>query len=123
MDLSSAKMHAMTTIKLKNETTGQYKEAPVGFSWTTFFFGFFPALFRGDWKHALIMFVFAIPTMGIINLVYCFKYNKFYVHDLVGKGFKAVMTKEEAEFMSARVGVPLPILQPKETSHQVIERG
>lgn len=101
----------MATIKLKNELTGQYKEAPVGFSWTTFFFGFFPALFRGDWKNFLILFFLSVPTLGIVNIVYWFKYNKFYVNDLIGKGFKAVMTKEEAAFMSAKIGIPLPVVE------------
>lgn len=37
-------------VMLKNENTGQIKQAKIGFSWTVFFFGFFPAIFRGDWK-------------------------------------------------------------------------
>jgi len=100
----------MATIKMKNETTGQFKEVPVGFSWTTFFFGWFPALLRGDWKNFLILFFLTIPTLGIILIVYWFKYNKIYINDLISKGFKAVLNREEAEFMSAKIGTPLPII-------------
>lgn len=95
---------------MKNESTGQFKEVPIGFSWTTFFFGWFPALLRGDWKNFLILLFLTIPTFGIILIVYWFKYNKIYTNDLISIGFKAVMSKQEAEFMSAKIGVHIPVV-------------
>jgi len=41
---------AYTTITFENPRTEHIKQAPVGFSWTVLLFGFFPRLFRGDWK-------------------------------------------------------------------------
>ena len=38
------------------------KKGLVGFSWTTFFFGLFVPLFRGDWLLAIIMFVVGCVT-------------------------------------------------------------
>lgn len=35
-------------IKMVHEKTGLQKTGLIGFSWTSFFFGSFPALFRGD---------------------------------------------------------------------------
>lgn len=83
-------------VNLKNETTGQFKQSKIGFSWTMFFFGFFVPLFRGDWKWLVIVLlldlVVGVPTLGfglwIPNLVLSFLYNKFYVQDLVSAGFK-----------------------------------
>ena len=49
-------------ILLKNENFGITKVGKVGFSWTTFFFGFFVPLTRGDMKWAAIMFFAAIFT-------------------------------------------------------------
>ena len=78
---------AFGTIILKSKE-GVTKEAPVGFSWTTFFFGFFPALIRGDWVWALIMVAAGMVTFGISGFVFCFIYNRIYIQGLLKKGFK-----------------------------------
>lgn len=102
---------AYTSILFKNPNTGAMKEAPVGFSWTTFFFGFFPSLFRGDWKWAAIQFVLAMVTMGLSTLVFCFIYNKLYIKDLIGSGFKAQsIASGDMDFASAKIGVQIPML-------------
>lgn len=75
---------------------GVTKEVKVGFSWTTFFFAFFPALFRGDLKWAVIMFIISfsvgIFTLGfgawISGLIFSFVYNKIYIKELLEKGYR-----------------------------------
>lgn len=56
-------------VNLENPNTHQLKQVKVGFSWTTFFFGFWPALFRGDWKWFAIQLAIEIVlgcfTLGI----------------------------------------------------------
>ncbi|NEZ47481.1 hypothetical protein FDF74_09785 [Clostridium niameyense] len=74
-------------VNLKNKKTNQLIQAKVGFSWTTFFFGFFPALFRGDWKWALIMFITSLITVGISSIVFAFIYNKIYINNLLSKDY------------------------------------
>lgn len=102
---------AYTSILFKNPNTGAIKEAPVGFSWTTFFFGFFPSLFRGDWKYAVIQFILAMLTMGLSNLVFCFIYNKLYIKDLIGAGFKAQsIASGDLSYASAKIGMEIPQL-------------
>ena len=101
---------AFTTLTFKNPLTGQMKLAPIGFSWTTFFFGFFPALFRGDWKWAVIQFVLAVITAGLSNFVFCFIYNSLFVKDLIGVGYQATAGAGNLDFASAKVGMQIPVL-------------
>lgn len=102
---------AFTKIVFKNPNNGAIKEAPVGFSWTVFFFGLFPALFRGDWKWAVIMLILAVMTFGLSNLAFMFIYNKLYIKELIGEGYKAEsIASGDMGAASAIVGIEIPML-------------
>lgn len=99
MTFFSLKIHRLWGKHMKanliNHSNGRMKEVKVGFSWTTFFFGFFVPLFRGDIKWAAIMFVATLIVGGVtggvgsffIGMLFCFMYNKFYTKDMLKKGF------------------------------------
>lgn len=82
-------------INLTNPTTKQIKQAKIGFSWTTFFFGMFVPLVRGDWKWFFILLVITlilgVPTLGfgsaLVGLIFSFIYNRLYINDLLGHGY------------------------------------
>ena len=65
-------------IKVRLEKEGQLKNAFVGFSWTTFFFGFWVPLFRGKFKDFAYFFmfflckiiIFAVLAKEIFDIVY-----------------------------------------------------
>jgi len=104
---------AYAEISFSNPITGEIKEAPVGFSWTTAFFGIFPSLFRGDYKWFIIMTILALMTFGLSHFVFMFIYNKLYIKKLIGDGFKAdesLSTNFEKAVNS--IGMNLPIVNP-----------
>ena len=78
---------ADSKVILKQGNSGLVKEAPLGFSWTTLFFGFIVAIVRGDIKWAAIQFILSLVTLGFANLVMPFIYNKTYVKELLEKGY------------------------------------
>lgn len=80
--MAYAKIHVTNGIDIK--------VAPIGFSWTTLFFGFIPALIRGDWKWAVIQLICSILSYGLSGFVFMFIYNKLYAKDLLNKGFKVM---------------------------------
>ena len=65
-------------IKVRLEKDGELKNAFVGFSWTTFFFGFWVPLFRGKLKDFAYFFmfflckiiIFAVLAKEIFDIVY-----------------------------------------------------
>ena len=77
--------------------SGITKKAKIGFSWTTFFFGLFVPLIRGDLKWAVIMLIIELlagsVTFGIgafiAGIVFSFVYNKIYIKELMEKGYTA----------------------------------
>lgn len=100
---------ASNMVYLENPRTGQMKEAPIGFSWTTLFFGPLPMLFRGAWKWFAIILILALITWGLSNLVFIFLINKLYLKDLVADGFRVKSAKMgTVEQVSMTVGFPLP---------------
>lgn len=100
----------MASAKLYLTNGVQSKVAPIGFSWTTFFFGCLPALIRGDWKWGLIQVVLAILTSGISILVFMFIYNKLYVKDLLDNGYTVLKiegsTEEQIKLKLGLVSLP-----------------
>lgn len=82
-------------IVMKHDS-GLSKEVKVGFSWTTFFFGGFVPLIRGDIKWFAIMLLLSLMaglfTAGIgsfvVDIIFAFVYNKLYIKDLILKGYK-----------------------------------
>lgn len=85
-----------TKITLRHSASGVEKNAYYGFSWTTFFFGFWPALFRGDWLGFFgtlaVHVALAFLTFGIGNIVFmlvmCFIYNGWHARRLLVAGYE-----------------------------------
>ncbi|MDK2802113.1 MAG: DUF2628 domain-containing protein [Oscillospiraceae bacterium] len=73
--------------QIMKNNIGHLKDVKDGFSWTTFFFGFWVPLFRGDVKYLLIMIILNVVTIGLSNLVFSFIYNRLYQEDLVKQGY------------------------------------
>jgi hypothetical protein len=103
---------AFDTLILKNPNTGEIVRAPVGFSWTSFFFGGIPALLRSDWLHAIIFLAIQFFTFNLGSIVFGFIYNKMYIKKMLYKdGFKVVSSeKGDLQKVSNTLGIELPML-------------
>lgn len=85
-------------ITLKNKLTNQRRDAYVGFSWTTLFFNFWPAVFRGAWRLAIMQFVIALLglliTFGIVTFIACIyfaiNFNEMHMRELINDGFEPI---------------------------------
>ena len=99
---------AHSKLYMEHIQTGLIKEAPVGFSWTSFFFGLFVPAVRQDWVTAIVLVavtcglsVFGLPF--VVGICQSFFYNSYYIQKLVEKGY-AVRDSE---------GMPLDMIQQK----------
>jgi uncharacterized repeat protein (TIGR02543 family) len=73
-------------VRLVNNA-GMGVECPIGFSWTTLFFGFLVPLSRGDWVGVLIHLIASALSIGIFWLIWPFFYNKNYIKRLLERGY------------------------------------
>lgn len=93
-------------IRVKNDIDKR-KEIKLGFSWSTFLFGVFVPLFRGDWKWFLIILgintVLTIIGLSFIvpflMLSFAFFYNRLYAKDLYDKGYRGLTPEENQELI------------------------
>lgn len=76
---------AYTSILVTNGV--EIKKVPLGFSWTTFFFGGIPALFRQDWLWGVCLCAGNILLWGFPGVIASFFYNKVYAKALFARGF------------------------------------
>jgi hypothetical protein len=91
-----------TAIALRNPQTNLTATVYRGFSWTTLFFGPFPALFRGDFVTFALALVICFCTGGfawlLIMFVWSFIYNGYHAKSLISKGY---MVEAEVEAKKA----------------------
>ena len=98
---------AFSTLNLKHPEFEITKEVPVGFSWTILFFGFFPPLFRGDFKWFFIMFFAGFFTAGIAWLVFPFIYNRLYFTSMIEGGYKVKNYFGNKALIEAKLSITL----------------
>ncbi len=92
-------------IILRNPDSGLQASAYLGFSWTTLFFGSFPALFRGDFLTFVgtfvVYFILALCSYGtlafIASLIWAFLYNKYHARKLIERGYRIQLGDPQAE--------------------------
>lgn len=99
----------MAHSKINLEKDGVIKVAPIGFSWTVFFFSGFPPLIRGHVIMGVIIFILAFITFSISSMIFAFFYNKMYLSYLLDKGFrfKDVVTGKSKEEIESSLGMEL----------------
>lgn len=94
----------MKKVQLKNQNAEEIKSAKVGYSWTVFFWGFIPSLFRKDWMGALVIFVlnlfvsYLIGTYGLLvaDAIIGALYNKNYISRLLKNGYVPVSDQDKS---------------------------
>jgi hypothetical protein len=101
----------MATEPQLQHDNGLRRKAFIGFSWTGFFFGPFPSMFRGDWLGAFAYLLAAVVVGGltaglalpVLWIVWGFIYNGWHTRRLVMKGFKVVGAGIPLDLARARV--------------------
>lgn len=75
------------TIQLQHKDTAVIRNAPIGFSWTSLFFGFWVPLLRGDFVWCLLYIILSTVSLGLFWIIFPFIYNKIFLRKLLEKGY------------------------------------
>jgi hypothetical protein len=78
---------AHSTLLMLHPVTGESLSAPVGWSWTSLFFGFVVPAFRQDWWMAIITMLLTVVFMAVVNVVMAVAYNRGYITRMLRQGF------------------------------------
>lgn len=92
-------------VMLRHPQTGVIRKGFYGFSWTTLFFGGFPALFRGDILVGVLVFVLSFCTGWIGCIIWAFFYNKKYTLSLIEQGYCLADSPEVEMEARASLGI------------------
>ena len=80
---------AFATIHFKGPN-GIVKDAPVGFSWTTFFTFLFVPWCSGDWTWPIFILIASPITFGLAGILFAFIYNRIYIEGLLKQGYAVI---------------------------------
>lgn len=94
-----------TPIKMRNPKTGVTKNGFIGFSWTTFFWGGFPAMFRGDFVLGLVLIILNFILFWIPGIIAAFIYNKHYTTKLLDAGYEFDDTIAKKQLARSVLGI------------------
>lgn len=99
-------------ITLQHPHTKNTVVAPIGFSWSVLFLGFFVPFWRCDWFLGILMLLLT-PLWPLANLVMCWSYNKHYLQKMIKAGYLVAVIDSDftADALSRQVGVPLGRVQ------------
>ena len=96
-----------TRVMMKNPNNGLIRKGYVGFSWTYLFFGGLVPLFRGEIGTGVLHIILSTFTLGISNIIFCFLYNKQFMHRLIEKGFRFNDLPATNEHAARKIGADL----------------
>lgn len=121
-----------TRITMRHKDSGIMKEGFYGFSWTTLFFGMFPALFRGDFLTFIggfvVLVIIAFLTFGfgalVCSFIWAFMYNKYYTRRLLERGYVLAGSEGDNQMAAAALGVSVaPPATPRAVNEEDVAQA
>lgn len=99
---------AHTILHMRHPLTRHTRQAPIGFSWTSLFFGPITCMFRSDWLSAITLIILTILLfpLGVswgVWVLQSFFYNQYFIHKLVNQGYQVDHVEGDQSLMEIEV--------------------